>query len=183
MLQEFVQSVSNFVDSALQNVHTAMPGRILEYDAEKGLAIVLPDIQFRKPDGETMDYPYITGVPVLFQQGMNQEATVAFPIKPGDSCLIVVSEQSIDRWMYGQETPTDLAFDLTNAVCIPGLFVKANQTVKDACDKNAVIADVKGTRMTIQDGRVQIDAKEIIINGNTTVNGNFTTRGGVVNLN
>lgn len=102
---------------------------------------------------------------------------MAFPVKPGDGCLIIVAEQSIDYWLYGQETETDLAFDLTNAICIPGLFTKANSVVKAACDQNAVIADVKGTRITVMTGKVQIDATDVIINGNFTVNG------GIVNLN
>ena len=114
---------------------------------------------------------------------MGQKAAVAFPVKPGDGCLLVISEQSLDYWMYGQDTSTNLKFDLTNAVAIPGLFTQANTVVAEACSQDAIIADVSGTRITIKDGKVQIDAAEVIINGNTTVNGNFTTKGGIVNLN
>ena len=125
MMQEFVQAIDDSIKKGVRGIHTAMPGVILSYDAGKGLATVQPTMKFKKPDGDTVDYAQITGVPVVFQQGMNQEATGAFPVKPGDGCLIIIAEQSIDYWLYGQETETDLAFVLTNAICIPGLFAKA----------------------------------------------------------
>ena len=109
---------------------------------------------------------------------MGQQATIAYPVKAGDGCLIIVAEQSIDYWLYGQETDTDLDFDLTNSICIPGLFAKANPVMAEACNGNAVVVNVKGTKVT-----VKVDAGTITLNGNVTVSGNFTTQGGVVNLN
>lgn len=179
MIQEFVQAVHDSVRNELRWVHTAIPGTILSYDANTGLATVLPSMMFRKPDGSTIPYPQITGVPVVFQQSIGQQVTVAFPVQAGDGCLLIVSEQSIDYWLYGQETDTDLAFDLSNAICIPGLFNKANGVVKDAVAQNAVIVDVKGTRMTVKRGKVQIDATDVVINGNVTVNGWVNASGDV----
>ena len=183
MMQEFVQQVMENIDGAIRGVHTCLPDKIVSFDAGKGLATVAPTMKFKKPDGSKMDFPQVTGVPVVFPQVMGQNATIAYPIKAGDGCLILVAEQSIDYWMYGQETDTDLAFDLSNAICIPGLFVPANATMKEACDKSAVIVNVSGTKLTVKGGLIQMDAAEVIINGNATVNGNFTTKGGVVNLN
>lgn len=179
MMQEFVQEVNKSVQEVLNGVHTSMPGKIVSFDPSTGLATVLPVMKFRKPDGTTMEYPQITGVPVVFPQSMNQQATIAYPIKPDDGCIIIVAEQSIDYWMYGQETDTDLSFDLTDAICIPGLFVPANSVVKDSCEKNAIIMDVKGTRTTIKDGEVIIDAKKVTINGDLRLNGEEVATGDV----
>ena len=131
-------------------------------------------MKFKKPDGKTMDFPQVTGVPVVFPQGAGQGATIAFPVKPGDSCLLVVAEQSLDYWQYGQETSTDLAFDMTNAICIPGLFAQGNPVVADACAQNAVIVDVKGTRLTVKGGSVTISAPEVTVEGNLTVTGSLS---------
>lgn len=177
MMQEFVQQINDTIKHDLKNVHTAMPGTIISFDAEKMLATVQPVMKFKKPNGETMDYPQITGVPVVFPQGNAQNATMAFPVLPGDSCLVVIAEQSIDYWMYGQETATDLAFDMTNGMCIPGMFASANSVVRDACSQNAVILDVNGTRITIKSGLVQIDAPAVVINSNVTVNGDVIATG------
>lgn len=174
MMQEFVQEIQNTVQRGLRGIHTAMPGQIVSFDAAKGIATVKPAMKFKKPDGKTMDFPQVTGVPVVFPQGNAQGATVAFPIKPGDSCLLVVAEQSLDYWQYGQETSTDLAFDMTNAICIPGLFAQGNSVVADACAQNAVIVDVKGTRLTVKGGSVTISAPEVTVEGNLTVTGSLS---------
>lgn len=129
-------------------------------------------MKFKKPDGTTIDYPHITGVPVVIPQAMGQGATIAFPIKTGDGCLIVVAEQSIDFWLYGQETDTDLDFDLSNSICIPGLFPYANPVLADACNSNSVIVDVRGTRLSVHSGMVEII-------GNLSVRGSITAGGDV----
>lgn len=183
MMQEFVQEVVGTVKDCLVGVHTSIPGTIVSFDPADGLATVAPSMKFKKPDGTAVDYPQITGVPVVFQQGMGQEATIAFPVKAGDGCLIIVAEQSIDYWLFGQETDTDLPFDLTNSICIPGLFSKANAVVQAACENNSVIVDVSGTKISVKSGAVQIDAATVKINGNVTINGDLTTQGGTVNLN
>lgn len=76
--------------------------------------------------------------------------------------------------MYGQETETTLAFDITNSICIVGLMSKANPAMRSACDDNAVVVDVSGTRITVKENKVQIDSTEVVINGNMTVNGTLT---------
>lgn len=177
MKQEFVQAIQNSIMSCIHGIHTAMPGEILNFDKSTGTATVKPAIRFRKPNGETMDFPQITGVPVCFPQGNGQRATIAFPVKAGDGCLLVISERSLDFWLYGQETDTELAFDLSNAMCIPGLFVKNNPVLADACESNAIIAAVKNTRLCIKDGEVLIDAAQVVINGDLKVNGEVRNTG------
>ena len=179
MMQEFVQQINNSIKKEIRGMHTAMPGTIVSFDPGKMLATVLPGMKFKKPDGKTIDYPQITGVPVVFPQGAGQQCTVAFPVKAGDGCLIVIAEQSLDYWMYGQETATDLAFDMTNAMCIPGLFAKSNAAVQAACSANAVVIDAKGTRITVKGGSVEINAAEVKINGNLTVSGSVRSVGDV----
>ena len=79
---QFVEQVKETVNTLLAQVHTCVPGKIVSFDPATCQATVLPSMKIKKPNGEKMDYPQITGVPVVFQQGMNQEATVAFPVKP-----------------------------------------------------------------------------------------------------
>lgn len=182
MQQEFIQEIVNTIRENIKGLHTACPGTILSFDAATGLATVVPSMKFKTPSGSVIDYPQITGVPVLVPQSMGQQATIAFPVKPNDGCLIIFAEQSLDYWMYGQETDTDLGFDLTNAICIPGLYPTANAVMKEACDSNSLIVDVKGTRLSVKDGAVTLKGN-IQVEGNLTVKGNFTTSGGTVNLN
>ena len=134
MMQEFVDQINKSARSATEDMHTALPGEIKSYDPDKGVATVLPKAKFTKPDGSMMDFPEISGVPVMFPQSKN--VTIAWPIKKGDGCLLVFSEQALDYWMYGKETDTKLRFDLTNAM-------------KLACDEDAVAIAAGDTKAKI----------------------------------
>lgn len=60
---------------------------------------------------------------------------------------------------------------------------RATASWAEATNSNAVIVDVKGTRVKVQSGLVQIDSAAVNINGNVTITGDLTTTGGTVNLN
>lgn len=179
MLSEFIHELGKSTEDAIRSIHTAMPGKVISFDSATGLASVQPVMKFRKPDGETIDYPQLAGVPVVFPQALAQQATVAYPVKAGDGCLIIIAEQSLDYWMYEQETDTDLAFDLTNAVCIPGLFSKPSAAIKEACQKNAVIIDVKSTRLAVGQGYIELTSPEVRMSGNLVVSGSINSGGNV----
>ena len=49
-----------------------------------------------------------------------------------------------------------MKFDLTNAVCIPGLFSAGNEAVQKAADENAVIIKNKEMEMMIKEDRFQV---------------------------
>ena len=180
MLQEFLEQIQKLIDTRINEVHTTMPGKIVSFDTATGLATVLPTMRFKMKDGSTVPYPQITGVPVLFPQGNGQRATIAYPVKPGDGCLILIAEHSIEYWLYGQETDTDLSFDLTDAICIPGLFRAANSVVKRACEENAVIVAVNDTEVVVEKNRVKVNASDIVLNGNVQVNGSITATGEIL---
>ena len=146
MKQELVDQVAKTARKATENMHTALPGEIVKFDAAKGLASVQPKAKFKKPNGETLDFPVITGVPVVFPQSAN--VSIAWPIKPGDGCLIVFCESALDFWMYGKETDTALSFDLSNAV--------ADRQVPD---------DIHAVRFHLQDGVAGLHHRCILVTG------------------
>jgi cytoskeletal protein CcmA (bactofilin family) len=166
MMQEFVEQAKKLMADMVNQIHTALPGSIVSFDPEKGLATVLPTGKFRKPDGAMMDFPPISGVPVLFPQACAQGASIVFPIKEGDGCLLIISEQALDFWMYGSESKAGLKYDLTNCIAIPGLFATANPLIKEACGQDAIIIDRNGNRIMLS-------------NDNITIKGNINSEGSV----
>jgi hypothetical protein len=168
MIQEFTQQIKTLVADMVSDVHTAIPGKIVSFDPVKCLAIVLPSGKFKRPDGKMMDLPQISDVPVVFIQG--GAATVAYPIKAGDGCLLIIAEQALDVWRYGGESKTDLRHDWTNCIAVPGLFVQPNPVIKEACDQDAVIV-VKG------DKRITVSQAGIVIKGNVRIEGNVDVSG------
>ena len=176
MIQDVVQEINDNIKEQVNAIHTAFPGKVVSYDADKGLATVLPVMKYKMPNGEKIDYPQLTEVPVWVHQSYGQKAQVSTPIKKDDECIIIVFEQSLDQWKEGFETDTDLRFDLSNAICIPGIFAKPNSVTKRACEKNAVIIETEGTF-------IEVMKDDINIKGNVTITGDLTVSGGTVNLN
>lgn len=171
MMHEFVAALERKIDKKIRELHTAMPGVIKEFDPKTGLATVLPTMMYRKPSGDTIEYPVITGVPVLFPQGYGGAASVSFPVRPGDGCLIIIAEQSLEYWLTGHLTDTSLAFDLTNAICIPGLYNRAGQDAAEACEKNAVIIRSGSSTVKVSDGNVEIQGGNLFVEGDLFVKG------------
>lgn len=192
MMQELVSELKKMARSEVEEAHTALPAEIVTYDAEKGFAVVKPKAKFKKPNGETIDFPEIDGVPVLFPH--NKDFSIAFPIKSGDNCLLIFSEQSLDFWLYGKETDTELKHDLSNALAVPNITTKGNLDIKTACDEDAVVIRSGESKAKIKPDEILLEgsAKIIAKVGSTVmqikddgvfINGNFTVSGGIVNLN
>lgn len=176
MMQELITQLKEMARDEISGVHTALPAEIKSYDANKGLAIVKPKAKYKQPNGKTIDFPEISGVPVAFPQ--NKDFTIAFPIKAGDECLLIFAEQSLDFWLYGKETDTELKHDLSNAVAIPNINSKGNPDMKRACDEDAVIVKVGETELKAKKDGVYIKGN-IEITGDVKVNGKFDATGDV----
>lgn len=178
MMQEFVQQAKNLMSDMIGQIHTAIPGTISSFDPASCQATVQPIGKFKKPDGSTMDFPAVSGVPVVLIQSSGQQATVAYPVKSGDGCLLVFSEQALDSWMSGGDQKSELRFDLTNCMAIPGLFVSGNPVIQEACSQNAIIIDKNGKRITVSNQNVAIRG-DVSIEGNLTITGKIEASGDV----
>ena len=164
MEHEFAQQVTDTVNSILEGVHTAIPGKILSYNPGKCQASVRPVMKYKTPDGESISYPDIDGVPVVFPQYKSQKIAMAFPIYPKDDCLLIIAEQSLDYWMYGQETSTNLRFDLSNAICIPGMFSGGSYISQQAQKYEKIV--IGWGEDTENDARIWMRDHEIVLKAN-----------------
>jgi hypothetical protein len=157
MVQEYTQAIKALIAENLRDAHTAVPGKILKFDPAKCEASIQPTAKFRKPDGETLDFPQIHEVPVYFPQSASQGVTFTYRIEPGDECLLIFLEQALDQWRTGAESDTELRFDLANCVAIPGLFAKVNPHVKRADENKSIIIRRDDSYVEIYGTTGQID--------------------------
>ena len=174
MMQEFVKSVKETAKKATEDIHTAVPAVIVSFDPSSGMAVVQPKAKYKKPNNEWINYPQVSGVPVVFPQSKN--VAIAFPVKAGDNCLLVFSETAIDYWLYGKETDTDLRFDLSSAIAIPNLSTMGNDAMQEACAEDAVVLKAFDTKLKVGNDGVHIT-------GNLTVSGTIaadTINGSIV---
>lgn len=119
------------IEARLAEVRVSMPGTIESFDTATQLASVRPDLKelrFDENDAEVVEpLPVISDVPVQFPRAGGFSLTV--PVQKGDSCLLVFSDRSLDKWLDsgGQVDPVDARrHHLSDAVAIVGVSSKAN---------------------------------------------------------
>ena len=116
-----------------KDFHTAIPGKIVSYDASKGQVDVQPLVQQRRKqkNGTTLakDYPIVRSAQVLFPRCAG--GYITFPLAVGDCGLIIFSERDLDKWV---KQPTGSTIDpgegnthtLMGGVFYPGLYSEAS---------------------------------------------------------
>lgn len=176
MLQEVVQEVENTAKQIMNEIHTAFPGTISSYSPGSNTATVKPSVSFTTPKGKSMNYPAITNVPVVVPHSTGTGIGIAFPIKAGDSCLIVCAEQSLDSWQSDKEDDTDMKFDISNAICIPGLSNSSVDLQQEANDKNAVVIGCGDKKICVSESGIAISG-DVTVDGNITCTGTITSGG------
>ena len=114
------------IDSAMLNLHTALPAIIVSFDADERTVTAQPTIQRVFSEGEGLsgahNLPPCVDVPVVFPMGGGYELT--FPVSAGDECLLIFAERCIDGWFTtGQPTPPQdyRQHDLSDAFAIVGV--------------------------------------------------------------
>lgn len=174
---------------ATRNVNTCLPGTILSYDAGRQMATVQPMFKLRQPDGSEEDMPILNAVPVIWPRSGG--ASMTFPVKRGDGCLVMFSQRSIDEYKSDGKLTTPLdprAHDLSDAVAIMGFVSFGAGGGSD----DAVEIKFGDTTITVKEDGVEIEGGNITIKGPTKIEGNlelegdFTVTGGsggVVNIN
>lgn len=129
---EMVEAFQNMVRSSAESSHVALPGTIQIYDPGTGLCQVRPIGAMKKPDGSSVEYPIIAGVPICSPAG------IAVPVKSGMSCLIVICDADIAGWLSGKTAVQSIPHSLQNAVCIPELRKTPNAMQNHANENNCV---------------------------------------------
>ncbi len=188
MLQELTQEIENTARAVLGDIHTALPGRIVSFDAVNNVAVIQPAGKFVTSDRQELNYPQITEVPVVFPFCPSAGVGLAFPLRTGDSCIVIISEVELDAWRNGAESEGSLRFDLTSAMAIPGLLESGsrNDLVKKAAELDALVLGASGTEVVVSGAGVRVDTgavqfevsdSGIAIGGNLTVEGNISYTG------
>mgnify|MGYP006876240596 FL=1 len=171
MIQELAQEIENIANAQVSGIHTALPGQIISFDAGTGLASVKPAGEFATENGN-IDYPIITDAPIVAPYCQAAACGLAFPILPGDSCIIIISEVELNSWRSGAKSEGSLRFDLTNAMVIPGLLTCGVQPFARATASNSAIICAGETE-------IEVRASGVTIKGNVVIDGSIMASGDV----
>lgn len=161
-----------WIERYLENVHTALPGRIESYNVATQRANVLPLVRtpVRQPDGSAeysgdTDLPVIAEVPILFPR--TGSWFLSLPIAVGDTGLLVFPEQATGHWEAGDGSiayPGDLRrHHIASAVFIPGFYVRSRALENVSAD-DMVLGNDAGTRVAITaSGQVTVTQGETVV--------------------
>ena len=158
MLQELTQAIEETVKSMINEIHTALPGKIVSFDREKGLATIKPIGKFITSSQKVLEYPELSEVPFVFPYSSQAEVGIFFPVQAGDTCMIVISEVELDEWRNGAESEGSLHFDLTNAIAIPSLLKsddKLSECLSESAEKSAVIIATKNSKVLVSKDNIE----------------------------
>lgn len=149
----------------LNNVHTALPGQIVDYDYTVQKATVQPLLNKIWGDGTVTPMPLLTNVPIIFPRAGS--ASLTFPVVSGDTCLLLFCERSLDLWLStgGQVTPDDQRkFSLTDSVAIMGLLPFSENSLAD--NNTDVLLTFQNSQIRIQqDGSLTLKTSSKIALG------------------
>lgn len=169
-------------------VWNALPGIIQSFNPAEQTVTVQPAIkaQWRDPRGNEswVSMPLLLDCPVIFPSGGG--ATLTFPIKQGDECLVVFASRCIDSW-WDQGTEGVQAelrmHDLSDGFCIPGprsrpkvIPAISTSAVQLRNDDGSVFVELNPTShiITLQSGD-----DDVVVNAGGNVN---VTAAGEINL-
>ena len=146
------------VDDPLSQLNTAMPGIVTEVNETKRTVNVQTQFKRRyRDETEPVDMGIIPNVPIMdFGAG---EASIHIPVAVGDSVQLLFNQRSIDKWLE-QGKPSDPGFihrfELKDAVAIPGLRHKNNQTATKGDPDSLTIQNGDAFIEMTKDGKFKI---------------------------
>ena len=136
-----VESQRLQIQRLVDNVHVAMPVKVLEFMADGTPKVnVQPLTQLKVTLGDEVkfvSFPKLCNVPVVIPYAQTAGLLITLPIKSGDTGLLVIADRGIDTFLKGQgeETPppfsgdatvaTPRAHALNDGIFIPGLCIDA----------------------------------------------------------
>lgn len=126
----FESAISAFFEQKMRGLFTALPAVIVQVnDAEKQIVDVKPLVNEVFPDWtDDQEYPTILSVPLIFPS--SSTSAITFPVKAGDTVLLVFAQSCIDVFKSGDGTaqpPSDYRrFNKRDAIAIPGLWPFGN---------------------------------------------------------
>lgn len=183
------------IQSGLAGAWTALPGIVQSFDPDAVTVTVQPAIQgvVTRPDGSTVavNLPLLPDVPVMFPRGGG--ATLTFPVKDGDECLVVFSSRCIDAWWQsgGVQIPMESRMhDLSDGFALVGPMSQARKisgistsAVQLRSDDGETFFELNPTSQKIRivaPGGLEVDAPVSEFLQSVKINGLLTFLGGLV---
>jgi phage gp45-like len=163
-MDDIVTLINRINSNASNSLRVCMPGRVETYDFKTQKASVKLDMKELYSDNTEIDYPIVSGVPVVFMSSGG--ASLTMPINRGDTCLVIFADRDISSWLLGGsglKPESRRSHALTDAIAIMGL--NAFITPSKAENNTDVLLSFSDSKVRLKpNGIVHIEtAKEVNI--------------------
>jgi hypothetical protein len=145
--------VDMVIKRAVGRVRTAIPGKVLAYDAATQTATVQPSVRVWRVDEEeelTATLPTsVSNCPVLFPAGGG--VSITWPLVEGDVVTLLVADRSIDEWMATAGSDVEprsvRRFAAADTLVLPGLRPSKDPLASASTDGLQIATDGAQLRM------------------------------------
>lgn len=172
-----IDALQSLINSRLLDVNTSLPATIVSY--ANGVARVQPKPKKRFSDGDILDYPIIPNVRVCWPSFAGGQAGVKGPVKAGDNCLLVFSQQAVDG------SDDRRMFDLQDAYAVMCDLGEIDGDSSNNDDLTMFFGSAylrltaSGELKINAPGGTTIDTPSTLNNGTLTTTGQFTYQNGM----
>lgn len=186
-------------ESYMRGVHVAIPGTIVSFDEQTQTAKVNIDI-LEQIGEENRSIATLEDVPFAFARSGG--FVITFPVNKGDKVQLLFQHRSIDKWLIdGAKDSKDLrthnindsiasnliAYPLNNVIekfsndsmMLRTLDSRVYVKIKD----DSIELSVKDNcKIFMEDKKITIDTKDVVINADVKINGKLTVAGVIKSL-
>ena len=170
---EAKDTIKEWIRKGGENIHVSMIGKIESYNPQTNRASITPVGTMTCPDWQEIPYPTIHNVPIQYPCGNGGKSGCTFPVKPGDTCIIIFADHQIENFLSGEKSDDMRNHSMNDAYAIPTLFSASVPTLKsnpnDVClFNNGSLVVLNSSSMTINlaDGTsVSIGGGDLVVNG------------------
>ena len=165
--------IKDWIKKGAEDVHVSMIGKVESYDPSTNRASITPVGSLTAPDWQEIPYPTIHNVPLQFPCGNGGESGCTFPIKSGDTCIIIFADHQIENFLSGEKSDDMRNHSMNDAYAIPTLFSDAVPTLKsnpdDVCFFNGgslCVLNGSQFKITLADGTTAtFGGGDLVVNG------------------
>ena len=170
---EAKDTIKEWIKKGGENIHVSMIGKIDSYNPQTNRASITPVGTMTCPDWQEIPYPTIHNVPIQYPCGNGGKSGCTFPVKPGDTCIIIFADHQIENFLSGEKSDDMRNHSMNDAYAIPTLFSASVPTLKsnpnDVCMFNEgalVVLNSSSMTINLTDGTsVSIGGGDLVVNG------------------
>lgn len=170
---ETKDAIKEWIRKGAEDVHVSMIGKIESYDPNTNRASITPVGSFTAPDWQEIPYPTIHNVPIQYPCGNGGKSGCTFPVKSGDTCVIIFADHQIEDFLSGGQSDDMRNHSLNDAYAIPTLFSAPVPTLttnpNDVClfnDGSLCVLKPNSLTITLSDGTTaKFSGGDLKVNG------------------